>query len=147
MSLTLLAAGLLVVAAVVFAAALAIFWAHRRAPKYLVTLEKMTNRNDQPETVRIQVNLPLTTSVTELWKAIERMGLAATSRMQSINQDILDTMAEDAKEIARKRVEKEEERAEHERDKRKIRLARQMGKPIGEITEAMLVRAQRGAGD
>jgi len=138
------AAGLVGVGLVVFAAALAVFWAHRRAPKYLVTLEKMTNRNEQPETVRIQANLPMTTTVTELWKAIERMGLAATSRMQSINQDILDAMAADGAEISRKRAEKQMEKEEHEREKRKVRLARELGVPADRVTDAMLAKAQAG---
>jgi hypothetical protein len=120
-------------------------WRRRRAPKYLVTLEKSTNINEQPERVVIQANYPTSISRADLWLEIEKMGLVATSRMTSINQDILDAVAEETAEITRKREEKRRLEDEFKTEKTKLRLARQLGVPVEQVTDEQLREAQARA--
>ena len=112
-------------------------WRHRQRPCYLVTLQRVTNATQQPETVTVQANLPASASAADIWEAIEvQMGLPAQARMVSLNDEILEEVARASEEIKARqgRVKSAQERFHF--DKKRRRIAKRLGKPVEQVTDA-----------
>lgn len=87
----------------VLGVALAVY-KERRKPFYLVSVTKVTNVNQQPETVTMTANLPKSATPADLWETLEGMGMAAVARMTTINDDIIETNEKIAAEIEARKV-------------------------------------------
>ena len=122
-------------------------WRHRQRPCYLVTLQRVTNATQQPETVTVQANLPASASSADIWEAIEvQMGLPAQARMVSLNDEILEEVARGAEEIKRRQGPVRSAKEQFHFDKKRKRIARRLGKPVEQVTDdevrAALARVQ-----
>lgn len=87
----------------VLALALLVVFAGLMFPRYLVTIQKTTNVNQQPEVVTLQAKLPWWTPAWGVWVRLERMANAAVNRMETINSQIMEVVEADNERIARLR--------------------------------------------
>ena len=111
-------------------------WRHRQRPRYLVTLQRVTNATQQPETVTVQANLPASASAADIWEAIEvQMGLPCQARMVSLNDEILEEVARASEAIAARQARVRSEKADFHADKKRRRIARRLGKPVEQVTD------------
>lgn len=138
-------AALVLIGLAVLVLALVQAWIERRRPRYLITMQKVVNTNQQPETVTVQANLPARAGTDDLWVEMEKAGIAAQSRMQSINQEILDVVAEEGAKIAARKAEVDAERVRHREDRVRRRIAKAQRKPITEVTDEEVQAAMRHA--
>lgn len=127
------AAGLLALA--IFLGLVVPAWLQSRRPKYLITVQKTTNSASQPEIVTVQANLPARADEEAIWHETERMALAATSRMVTVNEMILDHTREVSEKIAAERPELKHKFL-RKLDKRRRRFAAsKLGIPIDQVTD------------
>lgn len=132
-----------VLATLVWCAVLGVaVWLVRRRPappRYLVTLQKVTNANQQPETVTVQCNLPASATPVEIWEELEKIGMAAVSRMQTINEDILETNKRIADEIMQRKIDRLPVIRGELVEKRRRRIGRELGVPPEQV-DALLAK-------
>jgi len=101
-------------------------------PGFLMTVQKHVNVTT-PEVVTIQTNLPADALPSDVWLAVEKAGLAATARMQSINDEVLEVMQAETDQIAAKRAKREREKAAlsaARHAKKRTRLGRDFVAPV-----------------
>lgn len=117
-------------------------------PQHIVTTQKTVNVNQQPEVVTVQTkfrSLGVTSSARKIWHVLERHGLAAVSRMQSINEEIMEETAKESADIEARRARARTEREAIQMARRRKKMARRLGKPISEITDDMVRAAMASA--
>jgi len=113
----------LVLAAAVIVLALVQWHAARSRPKYLVTLQKRTSDATQ-EVVTIQGNYPAGVAPSDIWLETEKMGVVAANRMQTVNEEIIETNKAIEEEILRRRVDALPHVRGEIADKRRRRMAK-----------------------
>ena len=126
-------------------------WLVARRPKdRIVTVQKTTNSASQPEIITAQGFVPADADEDVIWNEMEALALAATSRMVSVNEMILDhTEAMSAKIAAERPVLKDKFLKKLEK-RRKKWASKKLGIPIDEVTDeriAHLVAQTQGPAD
>lgn len=128
------------VAAVLALALLAVLVGFLR-PTYLITVQKTTNVNQQPEVVTLQAKLPWWTSAWGVWMRTERMANAGVNRMETINHQILEVVAADNERIAKAREALTDEQRQFRERRIRKGMAKRLSVPPHEVPQEMVDRA------
>lgn len=105
----------------------------RKPPRYLVTVQKVTNATEQPETVTVQLNLPASATPAELWEEMEKVAAASTARMTTINESILEVNRKIAEEIQQRRIDRIPVIRGELAERRRRRISKELGVPPDEV--------------